>query len=365
MQHSPVGVEVRREIHDGALANVKSACLPIIAACGGVVVPAVIYLLFNFTTANTSQGWAVPTATDIAFAVGILVLLGKAVPGSARIFLLTLAIIDDIIAVLIIALFYSTGLSTAGIGFIVFGLILVFLFQRMGIFSMLPYILPALLIWYGLYKTGIHPSLAGVILGLLTPVTTRPAADLGIQQIEKAFHEVKTQPHDFLLLKKLHVANRELHSPVIRVSYSLSPWIAFFIMPLFALANAGVNITQINLDYSGAYNVVLGISIALVLGKPLGIFCITWLSVRMGIGSFSSTFNYKWLLLVSCLAGIGFTMAIFTATLAFHHDALLLEIAKLGVLIGSLISALFGLGLGILLIRRLRKSQLRPLSNSP
>ncbi len=136
-------------------------------------------------------------------------------------------------------------------------------------------------------------------MGLLTPVTTRPAADLGIQQIEKAFHEVKTQPHDFLLLKKLHVANRELHSPVIRVSYSLSPWIAFFIMPLFALANAGVNITQINLDYSGAYNVVLGISIALVLGKPLGIFCITWLSVRMGIGSFSSTFNYKWLLLVS------------------------------------------------------------------
>lgn len=346
-----VGVEVRKEIHDGTLADLKSACLPVIAACGGVIVPALIYLSISLSAGQAHQGWAIPTATDIAFAVGILALLGKRIPASARIFLLTLAIIDDIIAVLIIALFYSSGLNATGAIFVVMGLLLVFIMQRMGIFSMLPYAVPACLIWYGLYITGVHPSLAGVILGLLTPVAVRPSGQHGFNGIKAAYEQIKKQQDCVESSKKLQLANRELHSPVNRVSYAFSPWIAFLIMPLFALANAGVNLTQINFDYTGVYSVITGISIALILGKPLGIFLITWLCVRIGIAQFPATFNYRWLLLVSCLAGIGFTMSIFTATLAFQLDPILMDASKLGVLIGSIISALLGLAIGIYFLK--------------
>ncbi|TCM65792.1 sodium/proton antiporter (NhaA family) [Acinetobacter calcoaceticus] len=347
-----VGAEVRHEIHDGALADIKMASLPIIAACGGVIVPALIYLAFNRGEHGILQGWAIPTATDIAFAVGILALLGKSVPTSARIFLLTLAIIDDIIAVLIIALFYTESLNFAALSFVAIGLVLVMLFQRMGIFAMPPYIVPGLLIWYGLFKVGVHPSLAGVILGLLTPVISRPSTFSPAQQAERALQHIQQQPDNPTAIEQLRIANRELRSPVHRVSYQLAPWVAFLIMPLFALANAGVNISQVSLDYVGANEVVLGIAVALVLGKPLGIFLITWISVRLGIGKLSDQFSYSWLLLVSCLAGIGFTMSIFIATLAFSQDQILMDAAKLGVLIGSFIAAVIGIVLGIYLKRK-------------
>lgn len=347
-----VGVEVRHEMHNGALANIKTACLPIIAACGGVLVPALIYMLFTFAYPSVQQGWAIPTATDIAFAVGILALLGKKIPASARIFLLSLAIIDDILAVLIVALFYSDGLNFAASSYVIIGLLLIILFQRMGIFSMLPYCLPAAFIWYGLFNVGVHPALTGVVLGLLTPVFSRPNKLSALAQAEAALNHLKHEPNNQQEMQRLKLAQRELRPPVTRVNDCFAPWVAFLIMPLFALVNAGVNIGQIRLDYLGANQVMLGIAVALVLGKPLGIFLITWLSVRLGIGKLAANFNYQWLLLVSCLAGIGFTMSIFIATLAFNHDQVLLDAAKLGVLLGSLIAAVIGIFIGLILKRK-------------
>lgn len=349
-----VGLEVRREIHDGALADLRVAFLPIMAAFGGVLVPALIY--WTMSSPSISQGWAIPTATDIAFAVGVLALLGKRVPSSVRIFLLTLAIIDDIVAVLIIALFYSGGLNGFGLGYFFTGIAIILLLQKMGIFSIFPYILPSILIWYGLLKVGVHPSLAGVLIGLLTPVFTRPNHLSPLQQIEHALNEYKHAEASDLqqCVTKLKSAQRDLINPTERVSYLFSPWVAFLIMPLFALANAGVDIGNVNLEMMGSMNAMVAIIIALVVGKPLGIFLTTWFFIFIGLGRVPAGFNYRWLFLISCLAGIGFTMSIFIANLAFT-DAILLSSAKIGILIGSTIAAILGLVYGVWVIYSMRK----------
>ncbi|OTG84215.1 sodium:proton antiporter [Acinetobacter sp. ANC 4558] len=344
-----VGLEVRREIYDGSLADLRVAFLPIMAAFGGVLVPALIY--WTISSPNISQGWAIPTATDIAFAVGVLALLGKSVPSSVRIFLLTLAIIDDIVAVLIIAVFYSSGLDAVGLGYFIAGIAIIILLQKMGIFSIFPYIFPSILIWYGLLKVGIHPSLAGVLIGLMTPVFSRPNSIRPLQQIENILNEYKhaeaSDPQKSVT--KLKLAQRELINPIERVSYLFSPWVAFLIMPLFALANAGVDIGNVDLEMMGSMNIMVAITIALVVGKPLGIFLTTWFFIFIGLGRVPAGFNYHWLFLISCLAGIGFTMSIFIANLAFT-DTILLSSAKIGILIGSSIAAVLGLVIGLWVI---------------
>lgn len=352
-----IGVEVRREIHDGALSNFKMASLPIIAACGGVILPALIFMMVSWPIGEIHRGWAIPTATDIAFAVGILALLGKFVPPAARIFLLTLAIIDDIIAVLIIAVFYSAGLDYSALSYVLIGFFIIFLFQRMGIYAFFPYVFPAILIWLGLFKVGIHPSLAGVILGLVTPIMPRPHSISALEQAEIALREIKEEC-DPIAVNKLRLAHRELHSPVERVSYHLAPWVAFCIMPLFALANAGVNLSSLNLNYTGTDHIVIGIVAALVLGKPIGIFLITWLCIRLNIGKLSKGMNYQWLFLIGCLGGIGFTMSIFTANLAFYENKLLLDTAKFAILIGSFIAAVIGLIIGIYIKKKSKNNDL-------
>lgn len=351
-----VGLEVRREIHDGALADLRVAFLPIMAAFGGVLVPALIY--WAISSPNINQSWAIPTATDIAFAVGVLALLGKRVPSSVRIFLLTLAIIDDIVAVLIIALFYSGGLDIFGLGYFVAGVAIIILLQKMGIFSIFPYAFPSILIWYGLLKVGVHPSLAGVLIGLMTPVFSRPHNISPLQQIENALNEYKHADTCDLQqsITKLKLAQRELMNPTERVSYLFSPWVAFLIMPLFALANAGVDIGNVDLGIIGSMNAMVAISIALVVGKPLGIFLITWFFVFIGLGRLPAEFNYRWLFLISCLAGIGFTMSIFIANLAFT-DEILLSSAKIGILIGSSIAAIVGLVIGLCVIYSMKNSE--------
>ncbi|WP_092291673.1 Na+/H+ antiporter NhaA [Bradyrhizobium sp. Ghvi] len=305
-----VGMEVRREIHEGALSRFDQAILPVLAAVGGVIVPALIYLSFN-NVAGRSQGWAIPTATDIAFAVGVLALLGRSIPANIRVFLLALAIIDDIIAVLIIALFYSSGLDLNGFLVGSLGVLLALGLQRLGLNSAFAYILPALIVWAGFLMAGIHPTLAGVVLGLITPVRS---------------------------------AREEIVPPVIRVEAALHPWVAYTIMPLFALANAGVDLRSAELS-GGAEFVTLGVGLALCAGKPIGVIAATWLAVRVGRCRLAPDVTWAGVCLIGLLAGIGFTMSIFIAMLAFN-DERLLDAAKFGVLLGSLISVTLGLGWG-------------------
>ncbi|EJT85673.1 Na+/H+ antiporter NhaA [Pseudomonas putida S11] len=242
-----VGMEIRREIHEGALSSLRQAMLPMAAAIGGVAVPALFYLGFGHAAAE-QQGWAVPTATDIAFAVGVLALLGKSIPSNVRVFLLALAIIDDIIAVLIIAFFYSGGLDYSGFGVALIGLLMVIGLQKIGVGSAYAYIIPGFVTWLGILLTGAHPTLAGVVLGLMTPVTAMPMRERPLDAISRFTGELlgrarapERDASDLMdPLKRLRLAQRELVPPVVRMQGTLHPWVAFGIMPVFALANAGV-----------------------------------------------------------------------------------------------------------------------------
>ncbi|MNZ61304.1 Na(+)/H(+) antiporter NhaA [compost metagenome] len=353
-----VGMEIRREIHEGALANLKLAALPMVAAFGGVMVPALLYLAFN-SAEGVRQGWAVPTATDIAFAVGVLALLGRSVPASVRVFLLALAIIDDIVAVLIIALFYSGGLDAGGFLVAGAGILLVLGLQWIGIGSAYAYLLPGALLWFGLLKTGAHPTLAGVVLGLMTPVRPVTSMEAPLQQASRAIKDFAARERAsngngtelMEPIKQLRQAQRELLPPVTRVQMALHPWVAFLVMPLFALANAGVSLEGVSLDPGASLTVLSGVAVALVLGKPLGVLCSSWLMVRLGWGSLPPGMTWSWLALIGCLAGIGFTMSIFIANLAFTEQELL-SAAKLGVLVASAIAGLLGMIYGRWLVQR-------------
>lgn len=355
-----VGMEIRREIHEGALSNMKQAMLPLMAALGGVIVPALIYLGFNSNPAQ-HNGWAIPTATDIAFAVGVLALLGRSIPGPIRIFLLTLAIIDDIIAVLIIALFYSGGLHLAGFFIAGLGIMLVLGFQRIGIGSAFGYVLPGAIVWTGLLMTGAHPTLAGVVLGLMTPVVSVPMSERPLDVLSRIANDltgrdIRMEDEDKLVksLKKLQLAQRELLPPVIRVQRSLHPWVAYLVMPLFALANAGVTMNSGAFSATSELHVILGVAVALVVGKPLGVVSMSFSSVRMGFCKLPPEVTWSGIVLIGLLAGIGFTMSIFIAMLAFDDHGLL-NAAKLGVLSGSFIAAVLGLLWGRFYINLLKK----------
>lgn len=353
-----VGMEIRREIHDGTLASVKEAALPVAAALGGVIVPALIYLAVN-STMPARQGWAIPTATDIAFAVGVLALLGNSIPTSVRIFLLALAIIDDIVAVLIIALFYSGGLDPLGFLVVSIGVLMVVAMQQMGIGAAYAYLLPGAVLWLGLLKTGAHPTLAGVVLGLMTPVVSRPSVEGPIDSALRAIREFSERRDNgaenanelMQPVKRLGHAQRELLPPVLRVQMLLHPWVAYGIMPLFAMANAGVSFEGVDLSNGNSQSVMIGIVLALMLGKPVGIIMASALVVGLGWCRLPTGMNWWWLVLIGVLAGIGFTMSIFIAMLAFADDSLLTA-AKLGVLIASVSAGIFGLLFGRALTKR-------------
>ena len=357
-----VGMEIRREIHEGALASLQLATLPLAAALGGVVVPALIYVALN-TDATTLRGWAVPTATDIAFAIGVLALLGRSIPGNVRVLLLALAIIDDIVAVLIIAIFYSGGLDFSGLLVCGLGVLMVLGLQQIGTGSAWAYVLPGAVLWLGLLQTGVHPTLAGVVLGLMTPVLPGRLREQPLDMATRALGELNTgsggSPHELAgPLRQLRHAQREVLPPVIRVQMALHPWVAFGVMPLFALANAGVTIDGVDLSLGGAQTVTLGVVLALVLGKPLGVVAASWLAVRLGWCRLPPGVSWSSVFLVGLLAGIGFTMSIFIATLAFD-DANLLNAAKLGVLLASLVAAVLGLSWGFLQAARARRNTAR------
>jgi NhaA family Na+:H+ antiporter len=302
-----VGLEIRREIHDGTLSSVRTAALPIVAAAGGVALPALIYLAFNSDPIARS-GWAIPIATDIAFAIGVLTLLGKRVPPALRALLLSLAIADDLVAIVVIALFYANGLALAGLIVAAAGVGGVVLLLRLRVRSPLPYLLPGIAIWCGLLAAGIHPVLAGVILGLMLPMQGAATA------------------------------------PAVHLEEVLHPYVAYGVMPLFALANAGVSIGGVSGDVTTQW-LFGGIVAGLVLGKPLGIGLAVLAAVKTGVCTLPDRVDWRGIVLVGLLGGIGFTMSVFIATLAFGDPALLAA-AKLAVLVASTLAAVLALVFG-------------------
>ncbi len=355
-----VGMEVRREIHEGALANARLAALPLVAAIGGVVMPALCYFAVT-TDPALRAGWAVPTATDIAFAVGVLALLGRSVPAPVRVLLLALAVIDDIAAVIIIAVFYSDGLQYSGFLIAAVGVLIVLGLQRIGIGAAYAYVPPGAVVWFGLLHSGVHPTLAGVVLGLLTPVVSLRARERPVDVAFRALNVLaprwQSAHHDTRALlepvRQLRYAQREILPPVVRVQAALHPWVAFGVMPLFALANAGVNIGGVDFQSSTASDVMFGVLLALLIGKPVGIVLTAWIAVRLRWCALPRGVTWPGVLVVGCLGGIGFTMSIFIATLAFGNNALLAA-AKSGVLLASAGAGILGLTLGRLWLVRNR-----------
>ena len=312
-----VTLEIKREFIQGELSNLKKALLPIIAAIGGMLVPALFYISINYGNSETMNGWAIPSATDIAFSLGILSLLGSRVPISLKIFLTALAIIDDLGAILIIAFFYSGDLSISYLSLILISYIFLLTLNKFGVKKFIPYLVIGIFMWYFTYKSGIHATIAGVLLASTIP------------------HRIKNK--DFSLL--------------IKIEHSISPYVAFLIMPLFAFANAGVSLVGLSLS-SLMLPVPLGILMGLFFGKQLGVMIFSYVSVKLKMAQMPD--NSTWLSLygVSILTGIGFTMSLFVGNLAFVENTEYIDGVKIGVLAGSLLSTLFGYFLLLLSAKR-------------
>ncbi len=302
-----VTLEIKREFLQGELSNIKQAMLPIIAAVGGMVVPALFYVVINYGNAETINGWAIPSATDIAFSLGILSLLGSRVPISLKVFLTALAIIDDLGAILIIAFFYSGDLSIPYLSLILISYILLLVLNKFSVKIFTPYLLLGLCMWFFTYKSGIHATIAGVLLASTIP------------------HRLKN--HDFSLLVKLE--------------HGISPYVAFIIMPIFAFANAGVNLEGLSLA-SLLNPVPLGILMGLFFGKQIGVLLFSYVSVKFKFADMPNNSNWLSIYGVSILTGIGFTMSLFVGNLAFVENTQYIDGVKIGVLSGSLLSTVFG-----------------------
>ncbi|CAG9000176.1 MAG: Na(+)/H(+) antiporter NhaA [Candidatus Celerinatantimonas neptuna] len=301
-----IGLEVKREVLEGALSNWRTASLPIFAAVGGMVVPALIYLFFNHDSVALKDGWAIPAATDIAFALGIMALLGKRVPASLKVFLLALAIADDLGVVIIIALFYTKGLSLVALAWAGVALLGLIALNRRGYAGLTPYMLLGVVLWVAVLKSGVHATLAGVVLGFTIPLRIKGRDISPLESLEHALHSVS----------------------------------AFVILPLFAFANAGITLGQTEVGFH--FPLSLGIICGLFLGKPIGITFACWLAIKLKFARLPEGTRVAQLVATSILAGIGFTMSIFISSLAFPQMQHWVDQARLSVLIGSLLAACLG-----------------------
>jgi len=302
-----VTLEIKREFLQGELSNLKQAMLPIIAAVGGMLVPALFYVFINWGNSETMNGWAIPSATDIAFSLGILSLLGSRVPISLKVFLTALAIIDDLGAILIIAFFYSGDLSIPFLSLILLSYILLLVLNKFSVKIFTPYLIIGLFMWFFTYKSGIHATIAGVLLASTIP------------------HRIKDK--DFSLL--------------VKIEHAISPYVAFMIMPLFAFANAGVSLEGLSFS-SLLAPVPLGILCGLFFGKQIGVLLFSYVSIKLKFAEAPNNSNWLSLYGVSILTGIGFTMSLFVGNLAFVENAQYMDGVKIGVLTGSLLSTVFG-----------------------
>ncbi|MEE4571653.1 Na+/H+ antiporter NhaA [Pseudomonas alliivorans] len=308
-----IGLEVKREVLEGHLSKPSQVVLPGAAAIGGMVVPALIYVALNTGNAEALNGWAIPMATDIAFALGVLALLGKRVPVSLKLFLMTLAIIDDLGAIIVIALVYSGELSQVSLILAGVSIIALIAMNRSGVSRLAPYLLIGLVLWVCVLKSGIHATLAGVVLAFCIPLRTSTKA-----------------------------------SPLLTLEHGLHPWVAYGILPLFAFANAGVSLAGVTID-SFTHSVPLGIAAGLLLGKTAGVFGLTWLAVRTRLASLPKDANWGHVLGVSILCGIGFTMSLFVGSLAFEPGVSgYAGEDRMGILTGSILSAIIGYGVMVM-----------------
>ncbi|RXI43521.1 Na+/H+ antiporter NhaA [Malaciobacter mytili] len=305
-----IGLEVKRELLEGHLSSVKQITLPAIAAVGGMVVPALVYVYFNIGDEVAMRGWAIPTATDIAFALGILSLLGSRVPVSLKIFLMALAIIDDLGAIVVIALFYTTDLSITSIVIASVALVGLIALNRFKVIKPAAYILIGIILWVSVLKSGVHATLAGVALAFTIPLKSRDE-----------------NGKEFSMLKEME--------------HSLHYWVIFLILPLFAFVNAGVDLRNISIDQL-ATSVPLGIMLGLFLGKQIGVFGFSYVAIKLKLATLPEGANFKQLYGVAILTGIGFTMSLFVDSLAFTDDSLFAFTDKLAILLGSFISGIVG-----------------------
>ena len=304
-----VGLEVKREMLVGALSSYQKAIFPAIGAIGGMVVPALIYALLNLQHPELQSGWAIPMATDIAFAVGVLALLGKRVPFGLKIFLLALAIIDDLGAIVVIAIFFSHDLSATALISAAVAIVVLIAMNRLKVTALCAYLVVGIILWASVLKSGVHATLAGVIIGFCIPLKGKKG-----------------------------------EQPLMDLEHILAPWCSFVILPIFAFSNAGVSLSGMGLN-SLTSTLTLGVALGLVVGKTLGVFSFSYLAVKLGIAKLSDGVNLKQIFAVAVLCGIGFTMSMFLAGLAFggeEADGKFMSLARLGILIGSSISAVFG-----------------------
>lgn len=302
-----IGLEVKHELVSGSLATRERAMFPLIAAIGGMIAPGVIYALLNHSDPIAVHGWAIPAATDIAFALGILALLGSRVPPALKMFLMALAVIDDLGAILIIAFFYTQDLSLTALSVAAGAVVVLALLNRFGVRNVSVYLLVGMVLWVAVLKSGVHATLAGVIVGFFIPIKKESG-----------------------------------HSPAVALAHGIAPWVSWLILPLFAFANAGVSLSGVSVE--GLFtSVPLGIILGLFVGKPLGITLICWLAVKLRIAAMPEGTRMQDIAAIGVLCGIGFTMSIFIASLAFDaaHEELV-TMAKLGILAGSVISAVVG-----------------------
>ncbi len=353
-----IGLEIKRELLVGELGSPRRAALPVAAAVGGAVVPALIYLAIVGPSAPAARGWGVPMATDIAFSLGVLALLGRRAPLGLRVFLTALAIVDDLLAVLVIAIFYTDRLDL-GAAAAAGGLLLVLLaLNALGVRRLAAYAIPGALLWLAVYATGVHPTIAGVLLALTIPARTRIDGPSYVEQAGVQLLRVAAKFRGEAGIGERHAALWDLEditqraqAPMLRLEHALNPWVAFLIVPLFALANAGVRVPA---DVGAALTqpVVMGVVIGLVLGKQLGITAAAWLMVRSGLASLPSGVGWRHLYGAAWLGGIGFTMSLFVSELAFSDEGLLAA-AKLGILVASAIAGLGGLAVLVIADRRI------------
>jgi NhaA family Na+:H+ antiporter len=333
-----VGLEIKREMVAGELRDRRKAALPVAAALGGMLVPAGIYFALQAGRPG-ERGWGIPMATDIAFVVGVMAVFGKRVPFGLKIMLLSLAIADDIGAVVVIAVFYNSGLDFAALGLAAAGFGVILGLNRVGVRSVAVYAVIGVFIWLAVYKSGVHPTIAGVVLGLLTPASVWIGDKTLVEVLNTAIKDVPGDgPERRDTLKTVEFTAREGVSPLERLEVGLHPWVGFVVMPLFALANAGVPIEAGELTNPVALAVALG----LFVGKPVGILLFSYLAVRAGFAALPRGVNWWAVLGGGCLAGIGFTMSLFVAGLAFEGREGLLAAGKIGTLAGSVWSAVLG-----------------------
>jgi NhaA family Na+:H+ antiporter len=341
-----VALEIKRELISGDLSDKRKAALPVAAALGGMIVPAGLYLALNFGGAG-ALGWGIPMATDIAFAVAILALLGERVPSQLRIFLLTFAIADDVGSILVIAVYYTAHFSLEAMGLAIGVLGLMLAMRRLGFRSTLAYVLPAVVFWVAMLKSGVHATIAGVILGAITPAKSSGRKSTFVETMRATLPDVRDSldreesERSEVMIGRIEELARQTESPLERLERMVHPWTSYLVLPLFALVNAGVALSAEFIRQALTSSVTLGVMLGLVVGKVVGVTGFAWLSVRLGWATMPGGVAWPHITGAGLIGGVGFTVSLFITGLAFS-DKMLIEEAKVGVLAASLIAALGG-----------------------